>query len=541
MNIGLADILIKEKILSKKTLCDLSLLHINQLNQTQYMNLCAKMLSPAKTSIFYKSSFKQMILTEEEKIMFKDMMEKICFLLGKKGMMYKCIDNIENFLLKHKINKLSDLPDTSIFNILLTCDLIELELTYNDLFWKSASPILHGIYYEKRNINTNINKNLLICQPNSLEKLLKTNKYDEIISILEKCKSVKIYPNHIKMLAQSKMSREKVILIIKKILLLDWIPDLETFLIMRNGDLLNYIDIDTYILMGDIIDHKTIDMIELKKIINDNILFFKENIDLRDFAHLCDKYKEDDIIKYIIKIKQKICNIPPDKQIRLPIIATQLKMTNVIQTLIDFGIDLSELCMQTACLLFMERFTEIHFDKDNIIKLINYLYNHKLFVKTEYFKEYLDAIPTDAFLNEDLQIFITYGLVMNKECISMILNRQFIINDIKLYGFDYDDTLFEICLYSNFFPPEYIEKFIDTIGMNKILLRNLFMFDELDKIKKHVEKINIEPDLMCFKCGLLNPQYKKILEYYKYIPSINDIIHITDNNLRKDIYNNYHK
>jgi len=123
-----------------------------------------------------------------------------------------------------------------------------------------------------------------------------------------------------------------------------------------------------------------------------------------------------------------------------------------------------------------------------------------------------DFVLQNQYLSSNLIIMLVkFGLHLTKEKVGKLLLRNKVIDDLDLYGIEYNGDLYFLCYVANIFPNTYITKF--TIDPKILGLRDLCKDHRSSKIKfnNYMKTNNVKPDRYCleFCC-----RYNKELAQY---------------------------
>ena len=89
----------------------------------------------------------------------------------------------------------------------------------------------------------------------------------------------------------------------------------------------------------------------------------------------------------------------------------------------------------------------------------------------------------EKIVNEIIDMFILYGLQVNKQLVLKLLENKYRINFIEKYNVIIDEDIYLKCCEKNYYPYE-----LQIIPTDKILHAELLKYDNLDKIKKLKEQ-----------------------------------------------------
>ena len=213
----------------------------------------------------------------------------------------------------------------------------------------------------------------------------------------------------------------------------------------------------------------------------------------------------------------------------------------VVTKLIELGAHLTKEYLVELCSLAEDN---LNFD------MLTIFMNNKIFVDIDCFKAYTDATNDNdecyhihsLDYNKSILDFVSFGLVIDLECVEYALSRGAVIENLDIYNIEYDDKLYDICFKTDIFPDTYMNKFINILGKHKIILRQMFISSDLQKIKKFIELTKLTPDKYCYSYALNhNKNCASIMTYFNYSPVLDDIIDIKSDDNRQQMYNKYYK
>jgi len=284
------------------------------------------------------------------------------------------------------------------------------------------------------------------------------------------------------------------------------------------------------------IDFTTIEFNKVYSLMGPLAYTHKPDLSINDFEYMFEKlhiirHNYDDII---IGMLNRLDIPDPTKYIKYAIKHFSL---NIIQALINKGAVLDNQCFVIAC-------TTIEISE----QLLNLFINHKLFINIDCFKSFINACSKHIIQKKNNKLnyqdtiltLVGFGLVIDLECINYMLKKGLFLSGLETFDIAYNENLYKLCNENNYFPSEYLEKFIISIGKYKIMLRNMFLTECLEIIEKYMNEYKLEIDDICLYNALhYNPNCIQIFTKFNYTPNMKDILYIKSDKQKELIYETY--
>lgn len=567
-----AETFVNERSYTLSTFHNLQFLDVTKLDS----KLCEKIFMKTcmgKSSLLYKIMFKKIILTEEERQNIKTVMSAV---FDKIEHSYKNYNILSSFLVSNQI-KLIDkkMYDTLIFDIFAESPKVLQEYTFPVGNFKYLKRLANFVYPDNNNdkfddkyddyydyFNTtkedretrkshtddldtdssdseiiiNTKKNQENVNLNTFNNLCRYGTINDIKLYYNKIAAVGIYPNSSSfddVKHNRYLDRDDGVDLVTHFLINGYKPDITVIEIISK----KYPELVEMMLQT--IDFKKNDFHKVAKLCGILTYLYKYDFSSEDFKYLLTNYIPTQTNgtngtngneEIILTILNKYNITDPNKYLH---IVCYHKCSLLAAKLVELGAHVDKDCAIIACSKYIDE------------NMLIFLVNNKIFVDKNCFKNYINTIDKYTSPEEyDSSILklVSFGLVLDLDCVEFALLNNRCINNLDDYGIEYDEDLYEICAKNNIFPKTYYDKFVINIGKEKIMLREMFKSSDPAKIEKFMKLYKVEPDKFCFKNALdSNPYCIEIISKFNYSPVFDDIIEIKSYENRKRMYEMYYK